>query len=96
MDADIDGDQERKAHWTQALSVSEGEIFDLTKPDVFAMESRGNVDDRVDEDFERLIFLLEGKGVTNPTSKTTYEFYKRLEFIHEEIKLSNRPKHQGG
>jgi hypothetical protein len=60
------------------------------RPDIFADEIRGNVDETVDADFERLVFILEQRGVSNPTQKTTYEFYKRLEFINDEIALKNR------
>lgn len=94
MEAEIDEDREQIDYWTNALTEAENEIFELTKPDVFASEIQGNVDDRTDEDFERLIFLLEQRGVTNPAAKTTYEFYKRLEFINEELKQKYRNQHQ--
>ncbi len=66
-------------------------FFSLLKPTNFNEKSPDNVFDERDETFERLCLAMEKYGaVTSPKQNTTYEFYKRIEVIQENVRINKR------
>lgn len=66
-------------------------FFSLMKPSDYNDKSPQNIFDERDSTFEKLCLAMEKYGaVTSPKQYTTYEFYKRIEVIQENVRSNKR------